>query len=154
MKNAKHILFGLVVLAFLLAGVRLFAQDSTGANASNPPPPREAYGAHVDKFDGKVIIPMSRLEFQLSMGVLVFGILLIVAEIYLVRNKSMCPDDTVKFVIITIIIVSTLFLITAGYDNDQIAPAIGLLGTIAGYLLGKITPANTAKNSTNGNSEN
>jgi len=33
-------------------------------------------------------------------------------------------------------------LITAGYSNDQIAPAVGLLGTIAGYLLGRIQHSN------------
>ena len=30
-----------------------------------------------------------------------------------------------------------VFLIVAGYTEKQIAPVIGLLGTIAGYLLGK-----------------
>ncbi len=49
----------------------------------------------------------------------------------------------VKFVTITLIIISTLFLITAGYSNNQIAPAVGLLGTIAGYLLGRIHHSNT-----------
>ena len=53
----------------------------------------------------------------------------------------------VTFILITLIITATLFLITAGYDNNQIAPAIGLFGTVAGYLLGKSvnknnTPAN------------
>jgi hypothetical protein len=36
-----------------------------------------------------------------------------------------------------------MFLITAGYTSDQIAPMIGLLGTIAGYLLGKSTQGST-----------
>jgi hypothetical protein len=38
---------------------------------------------------------------------------------------------------VTLIIVGTLFAITAGFDSNQIAPAMGLFGTIAGYLLGK-----------------
>ncbi|QTA83229.1 Uncharacterized protein dnl_56240 [Desulfonema limicola] len=37
----------------------------------------------------------------------------------------------------TLVIVSGLFLITAGYSQEQISPMIGLLGTTAGYLLGK-----------------
>ena len=53
------------------------------------------------------------------------------------RNKSSSNLEW-KRILITLIIISTLFLITAGYSNDQIAPAIGLLGTIAGYLLGRI----------------
>jgi hypothetical protein len=36
-----------------------------------------------------------------------------------------------------LIIITSLFLVVAGYNNEQIAPVIGLLGTIAGYLLVK-----------------
>jgi hypothetical protein len=36
-----------------------------------------------------------------------------------------------------LIISSSIFLIVAGYTSQQIAPAMGLLGTLAGYLLGK-----------------
>ena len=38
---------------------------------------------------------------------------------------------------VTLIVVSSLFIITAGYSSEQIAPAMGLFGTIAGYLLGR-----------------
>jgi hypothetical protein len=38
---------------------------------------------------------------------------------------------------ITLIIIGTMVLICAGYSNDQIAPAMGLFGTVAGYLLGR-----------------
>ncbi len=82
---------------------------------------------------------LSSLEFGLSLIVLLFGMGVILLEIYLVTKQHISATETVKFIIITLIIISTLFLITAGYDNDQIAPAIGLLGTIAGYLLGRIT---------------
>ena len=30
-----------------------------------------------------------------------------------------------------------MYLISAGWDNQQTAPAFGILGTIAGYLLGR-----------------
>jgi len=85
-----------------------------------------------------IAMPISNLEYQLSITVLVFGILVISLEIYLIRSNKISSEDTVKFIIITLIIISTLYLITAGYNNNQIAPAVGLLGTIAGYLLGKI----------------
>ena len=39
---------------------------------------------------------------------------------------------------ITLIIVGTMFLITAGFDSEQTSPAMALFGTIAGYLLGRI----------------
>jgi ABC-type xylose transport system permease subunit len=37
---------------------------------------------------------------------------------------------------LVLIIVAAVFLIVAGYTEQQIAPVMGLLGTIAGYLLG------------------
>jgi hypothetical protein len=87
--------------------------------------------------------PLSSFEFQLSIIVLSFGLLVVLVEVFLIRTRRISSEDSIKFITITLIITSTLFLITAGYSNDQIAPAVGLLGTIAGYLLGKI---NTSKN--------
>lgn len=106
----------------------VLAEPQPDANAVNDAP-------HLSQV---VELPMTRLEFNLSIGILLFGLLLIIAEMYLVRSKNINAEDTIKFIVITIIIISTLYLITAGYSNDQIAPAMGLLGTIAGYLLGKI----------------
>lgn len=81
--------------------------------------------------------PLSDLVVGLSSGVLVFGFLTICLEVYLVRIKVFDADDMIKFITVTMIVTGTMFLITAGYSNNQIAPAIGLFGTIAGYLVGK-----------------
>ena len=83
------------------------------------------------------ISPMSSLETWLSSGVLVFGLLMIIAEVILILKKHIEGEQAFKIILITLIIISSIFLITAGYGNNQIAPAMGLLGTIAGYLLGK-----------------
>jgi uncharacterized membrane protein len=80
--------------------------------------------------------PISSWEFGLSLVVLAFGMIVILLEVFLIMKKKIGAENTVKFIVVTLIITSTLFLITAGYDNNQIAPAMGLLGTIAGYLLG------------------
>lgn len=93
-----------------------------------------------DSVDESVIAPWTGLEFSLSLIVLIFGLLIIIIEVFLIKNKSVNSGDIIKFVVVTLIITSTLFLITAGYSNDQIAPAMGLLGTIAGYLLGRNNP--------------
>jgi hypothetical protein len=81
---------------------------------------------------------MSNFEFWLTIGVMIFGSLFFVLEFILLRsivkNKT---EEIIKVLIVTLIIISTLVLITSGFSNDQIAPALGLFGTIAGYLLGK-----------------
>ena len=119
-----------LVTAVVFFAIPLLAQDSITSVLSNPPPEPEETGS-------VIITPLSRLEFTLSMIVLAFGLSVIILEIILIRIKKIQADDTIKFITVTLIITSTLFLITAGYSNDQIAPAVGLLGTIAGYLLGR-----------------
>ena len=43
-----------------------------------------------------------------------------------------------------LILVLAVFLVVAGYDDKQIAPVLGLLGTVAGYLLGSRESASSA----------
>ncbi len=133
--------FSIVLLALSCSATILLAQEETKDTLVNTPPePEDA--------SGEIITPLSKLEFQLSIIVLGFGLVLIIIEFILIKAKRISGEDTIKFVIITLIVTSTLFLITAGYSNDQIAPAVGLLGTIAGYLLGK------AKSSTSNAQDN
>ena len=77
------------------------------------------------------------LEFWHSLIILIFGIIIIGIEVYLIVKGQIKAKDVMKYIVVTLIITCVMFLITAGHNNDQIAPAMGLLGTIAGYLLGK-----------------
>jgi heme/copper-type cytochrome/quinol oxidase subunit 3 len=80
-------------------------------------------------------------ELYLSLGVLVFGLLLIGLQVLvMLKTAKGWETHSTRMVGLTLVIVSGLFLITAGYSENQAAPMIGLLGTIAGYLLGKTSP--------------
>ncbi len=80
----------------------------------------------------------SSRESVLSFSLLVFTFLCLAGEVVLItRSKIFSGEEIIKFFVVTLIIFGTLFLITAGYTNDQIAPAYGVLGTIAGYMLGR-----------------
>ena len=46
------------------------------------------------------------------------------------------PEDILRIVVTTLVICGTLFFVAAGFSSEQIAPAIGLFGTVVGYLLG------------------
>lgn len=119
---------------FLYSGViPSYAQ----ADSINRPPLEPEFSS------SPVVLPLTRLEFILSISVLVFGLVILLLQVYLIKTRKISSEDIIKFVTITLIIISTLFLITAGYSNDQIAPAVGLLGTIAGYLLGRIQHTTT-----------
>lgn len=71
-----------------------------------------------------------------SASVLVFGVFICcLVTILLKSGKS--ADDVLKGIGTILIILVAVFLVVAGYDDKQIAPVIGLLGTIAGYILGR-----------------
>ena len=72
----------------------------------------------------------------ISAIVLLFGFFVCVLAAMLLRQGK-SADNVLKTLGTILIIVAALFLVVAGYSNEQIAPVIGLLGTIAGYLLGK-----------------
>lgn len=100
----------------------LFLFCSTVADAQQPP-----------ELGGR-----SELELYLSLAVLLFGLIIMGLQIALMFKvgKGWWPNS-IRVSGLTLVIISGVFLITAGYSQDQIAPMIGLLGTIAGYLLGK-----------------
>ncbi|HCI6643540.1 TPA: hypothetical protein NPP35_004419 [Klebsiella variicola subsp. variicola] len=81
---------------------------------------------------------MSNYEFWLGLSVLIFGLVILIIEVSLIKKIGVfSPEQSIKLVAVTLIIISTLFIITSGFDSSQIAPAMGLFGTIAGYMLGK-----------------
>jgi len=86
---------------------------------------------------GRVTL-MSDRELWLTIAVLTFGIFVVLTQAYLIKGVIHRQTDSVlRISLVTLIIVGTLALITAGFSNDQIAPALGLFGTIAGYLIGR-----------------
>jgi len=80
---------------------------------------------------------LSSTEGELTLAVIGLGILVIVAMFFVLRSKNASADDAIRGYSITLIIIGTMVLICAGYSNNQIAPAMGLFGTLAGYLLGR-----------------
>jgi hypothetical protein len=58
-------------------------------------------------------------------------------EYRLLKQSGSKPADILRVFSLTLIIVGTIFALTSGFDSQQIAPAIGLFGTLAGYLLGR-----------------
>lgn len=72
----------------------------------------------------------------MSSAVLGFGVIVLVLVAFLMKSGQDTEAVLRTFGTI-LIIVGALFLVVAGYSANQVAPVMGLLGTIAGYLLGK-----------------
>lgn len=121
-------LTGFIVLSFPVPYAT--AQSGIPTNVSAPPPTAGAGAVKAKTF-------LSDFEFWLSAEILLFGLGVVVIEFLLLRKARVSGEETLRVYAVTLIIVGTLFAITAGFDSNQIAPAMGLFGTIAGYLLGK-----------------
>ncbi|MDX2004070.1 MAG: hypothetical protein SFU83_02235 [Meiothermus sp.] len=104
------------------------------AQTTNPPPPSTSTGSLPTRIN-----ILSSFEFWLSLIVLFFGLLVITAQFLSLRSlvTPPKPEDILRIFTLSLVTIGTLFIITAGYSATEIAPALGLFGTIAGYLLGK-----------------
>ncbi|HXS37613.1 MAG TPA: hypothetical protein VN721_12995 [Flavipsychrobacter sp.] len=125
-----------LLFAFLLFSVCSFAQTSTSNGAPEDSlrvPNIRAEVIDATKNPGS----LHSTEFVLSISILSFGLLVIILEVYLAYNKVINPSQIWKCIIVTLVIISSLVLITAGYSNNQISGISGILGSIAGYLLAK-----------------
>jgi hypothetical protein len=99
---------------------------------SNPPPPNTPAltPPHGSNF-------LSSTEGQLALVVIGLGVAIALALTIILIKKEASADDAIRAYALVLIIIGTMVLICAGYSNDQIAPAVGLFGTIAGYLIGR-----------------
>ena len=66
--------------------------------------------------------------------VLIFGVVIMCLTAFLGRNEK--SEDYTRFNLITLVIIASIFLVVAGYTEQQIVPVTGLLATIVGYVLG------------------
>lgn len=76
------------------------------------------------------------LVCKLSLGIGIFAILSFAFVTMLIWQRRSAEQILRTFGIL-VIIFAAVFLVIAGYSDTQITPVIGLLGTIAGYLLGR-----------------
>jgi uncharacterized membrane protein YidH (DUF202 family) len=81
---------------------------------------------------------MTNHEFWLSLVILAFGLVIVLVQFFMLRGVVEKKTEAISNTnVVTLIIIGTLVLISSGFTNEQIAPALGLFGTIAGYILGK-----------------
>ncbi len=87
----------------------------------------------------KLAIPQNewnKLIPYLCLGLLVFFIIYY-AILTIIVVRGIVKVDFLKVFIIPLVIMASVFLVIIGYNEQQISPIIGLLGTIVGFILGK-----------------
>src|ERR1051325_698502 len=83
------------------------------------------------------------LVMTMGLGFLVFALIVLGLMTWTMRQLRNHKSILRAFGLLLIISAAVL-LVIVGYGERQLAPVLGLLGTIAGYLLGRSSDASTA----------
>jgi hypothetical protein len=75
-------------------------------------------------------------ELTVASMILVYGLIVIGLSSWLIM-KGKDSEAVLRLVAVISAVIIAAFLLVVGYDDKQMNPVIGLLGTIVGYLLGK-----------------
>ncbi|NEK16202.1 hypothetical protein [Rhizobium leguminosarum] len=81
----------------------------------------------------------SSYEFLLSISIVLLTIFILIFEFFVIfkaKHITFKPEDVLRLIVTTLVVCGTLFFLAAGFSSEQIAPAVGLFGTVVGYLLG------------------
>lgn len=121
-----------VLLAIPIGSVALTQEPATGMSA-----PEFRVGQAPEL--GGASRSWTDVETMITICILAFGLLVLIMQSVLCFKLKInwTPFALLQFYGLTLVIIGALVLVTAGYSDQQIAAVIGLLGTIAGYLLGK-----------------
>ena len=126
---------GLLLLQAALAPTGFVVAQQPPTPPANPLPNPSSGGNLID-----FIFKKSPYEFWLTCLIITFGLAVLGLYIYAIRNiQNRRPEDVSRALIVITVITGSLVLITAGYSNEQIAPAFGLFGTVIGYMLGRMS---------------
>ena len=151
-----------LVLGFLLAAATVAGTDETPQKTDNGRPPNgrkvEAAAAAndaasagggqakvVDTFNGLPVYDkapvddghLSWQEIALSVGVLSYSVILFGFFAWMKIRGIVWDLQSFKIMATLLLVTAALFIMTASYTEKQAAPIFGLLGTLAGYILGK-----------------
>lgn len=81
----------------------------------------------------------SLTEIYLSLGLLLFGLLLALMQtIVVVRRGKGWDRESIRLIGLTLVLTLGAVLLPVGYSEQQITPLMTLLGIVAGYLLAGI----------------
>lgn len=142
MRSALTLFFLSISLFSLAQGNSDSVTFMVDSSSINPPPTDSDLPDNISGTIVSVSSAAQSFQFLLSLMVIVFGAIVVSLQVYLATKKVINSEHIFKCLIITLIIIGSLLLITAGYSNSQINGITGLLGSIAGYLLANLKTNN------------
>jgi len=76
-------------------------------------------------------------EIAKALVVLTFGLFVLILQAISLKQAKASAEIVMLSFVINVVIVSSLYALAVGYDDQQVAPVFSLYGAIIGYLLGK-----------------
>jgi hypothetical protein len=70
--------------------------------------------------------------------VAIIGLISLLIQYLMLSKAHATPSDVIKGGVLVLIITLSVSSLIFGFDDKQIAPIVGLFGTIIGFLLGKV----------------
>ena len=108
--------------------------DAPPARDSQPPAPRVPADAATLPSPRASI---SAVEIAVALGALALAAVVISLATVLRLKAAIDADMMFKLIGLSLTVGSAIFLIGAGYGQDQIAPVMGFLGTALGFIFGR-----------------
>ncbi|WP_052536138.1 hypothetical protein [Bradyrhizobium sp. ORS 375] len=105
---------------------------------SNPAPPAEARTSAEQRAPTAYLTFKTPYEFWLT-ALTIIVLIVMGAMLCLMAYTGTLTPEFYKAFLILIVVFASLFLIVAGYTDQQTAPVFSLLGTIAGYIFGRMS---------------
>lgn len=131
---------GIIVVASILVGTESCNAQPPDDTTGNFPEAREQVGLGGDQIDLTVSENELSIRFVglvLGLAILIFALAVMWTIVYVSLKRKRFDELLFKALGLTLLVSSGLFLIVAGYSDEQLAPMMGLLGTLAGYILGR-----------------
>ena len=111
---------------------------SSQSGTPTQPVTKPGKGQQKESADSDANHTWTTIEVFLTLAILVFAAIIAVLVTGVIKSAAdpWTPHSVLTIYSLIFIITGALVLITAGFSMQQISPVIGLLGTIAGYLVG------------------
>jgi len=118
----------MIIFAMIATDIKAFAEPSSDV------PPQATQG-QIQMMSG----PSLPISYWIPVFLIIFGCLIIWVQYKYLLTVKPNPDVSLPSFSLTLIITGTLVLVSTGMNEKILGTAVGLFGTIAGYVLGRAT---------------